>query len=211
VSRTLDGMVVLDGLLDAEAGGVVLSALMPLSKPLSPDDHRSPAQRRADALVEVCQHTLTHGDIPTVGGHRPTVNITLSLQSLRKEPGTPGGELDWAGDITAEAARRLSCDANIRRIILGPHSQPLNVGRTKRVVTPAQRTALAARDRGCTWPGCSRPPWWTDAHHTVSWADGGNTDLDNLRLLCRTHHKQTHEQPGLRQQTHNGQYQGPGP
>ncbi|MGH3804626.1 MAG: DUF222 domain-containing protein, partial [Pseudonocardiaceae bacterium] len=168
VSRTLDGMVVLDGLLDPEAGGVVLSALMPLSRPLGPDDTRTPAQRRADALVEIADHTLRTGELPVVGGHRPAINVTLSLESLRKEPGTPSGELDWGGDVTAEIARRLSCDAAVRRIVLGPDSRPLDVGRTKRVVTPAQRAALAARDRGCTWPGCTRPHWWTDAHHIVS-------------------------------------------
>jgi len=193
VSRTLDGMVALDGLLDPEAGGIVLSALMPLSRPLCPDDTRTPAQRRADALVEMADHTLATGDLPTVASYRPTINVTISLESLRKEPGTPGGELDWAGDITAETARRIGCDATVRRIILGPDSQPLDVGRTKRLVTTAQRTALAVRDRGCTWSGCTRPPWHCDAHHVTAWIDGGDTNLDNLRLLCRTHHRRTHE------------------
>jgi hypothetical protein len=199
VSRTLDGMVILDGLLDAETGGVVLSALMPLSKPLNPDDTRTPAQRRADALVEIAEHTLRTGETPTVGGRRPTINVSISLPSLRKEPGTSGGELDWGGDITAEAASRLSCDSTVRRIILGPHSQPLDVGRAKRLVTPAQRTALAARDGGCAWLShnntrCTRPSWWCDAHHIIPWAAGGATDLDNLRLLCRAHHRRAHDE-----------------
>lgn len=193
VSRTLDGMVALDGLLDAEAGGVLLSALMPISRPLSPDDSRTAAQRRADALVEIANQTLAHGELPTVAGHRPAINVSIGIESLQKLPGTPGAELDWAGQITAEAARRLGCDATIRRVVLGPDSQPLNVGRAKRLVTPAQRIALATRDKGCTWSGCDRPPWWCDAHHKISWADGGPTDLDNLRLLCRTHHRRTHD------------------
>ncbi len=193
ISRTLDGMVALDGLLDPEAGGTVLSALMPLSRPLSPDDSRGPAQRRADALVEIANQTLTCGKIPTVSGHRPAINVTIGLESLRKEPRTPGGELDWAGDVTAETARRLGCDATVRRIVLGPAGRPLDVGRAKRLVSLAQRAALAVRDAGCTWPGCSRPPWWCDAHHIISWADGGATDLGNLKLLCRTHHRQTHD------------------
>ncbi len=218
ISRTLDGMVVLDGLLDAEAGGIVLSALMPLSKPLSPDDTRTPAQRRADALVEISEHTLRTGEIPTMGGHRPAITVTLSLESLQKLPGTPGGELDWAGPVTAETARRLSCDANIRRIILGPDSQPLDVGRAKRLVTPAQRAALTARDGGCSWLSpnnarCTRPPWWCDAHHIVSWVDGGPTDLDNLMLLCRTHHRLTHRPapPAHRLNKSPDAERGPGP
>ncbi len=201
VSRTLDGMVALDGLLDAEAGGIVLSALLPLSRPLGPDDNRAPAQRRADALVEIAEQTLRNGELPTVGGHRPAINVTISVESLQKRPGSRGAELDWAGDITAETARRLGCDATIRRIVLGPDSQPLDVGRARRLVTPAQRAALAVRDGGCTWfshynTRCTRPSWWCDAHHILPWADGGTTDLDNLRLLCRTHHRRTHENNG---------------
>ena len=194
VSQTLDGMVAIDGRLDAEAGGVLLSALMPLSAPLGPDDTRVPAQRRADALTEMAQQVLTTGHVPTVSSHRPSVNVTIGLPSLRKQPGTPGGELNWTGPVTAEMVQRIGCDANITRIVLGPKSEVLDVGRSKRLVTPAQRKALAIRDNGCTWPGCSRPHWWTDAHHVVPWHKGGATDLANLRLLCRTHHRRAHDQ-----------------
>jgi hypothetical protein len=150
VSQTLDGMVAIDGRLDAEAGAVLPSALMPLAAPLGSDDTRVPAQRRADALTEMAQQVLATGHLPTVSSHRPSINVTISLPSLRKEPGTPGAELDWAGPITAETAGRLACDSAVTRIILGPDSQPLDVGRTKRLVTPAQRKALAVRDNGCT-------------------------------------------------------------
>lgn len=193
VSSTLDGMVVVDGLLDAEAGGMLLTALTPLAKPLGPDDSRTPAQRRADALVEIAGQLLKTGHLPTVAGHRPNVNVTISLDSLRKLPGTSGGELDWAGPVTSETARRVACDSAVTRIVLGPRSEILDVGRTQRLVTPAQRKALTARDKGCTWTGCERPAWWTDAHHVVPWVNGGNTDLANLILLCRTHHRWTHE------------------
>jgi hypothetical protein len=75
----------------------------------------------------------------------------------------------------------------------GAPSQPLDVGRTSRVVTPAQRHALAVRDGGCVFPGCSRPLVWCEAHHLWHWLDGGPTDLDNLVLLCRAHHRAVHE------------------
>ncbi len=120
---------------------------MPLSKPLGSDDVRSPSQRRADALVEIAEQTLTRGELPTVAGHRPAVNVTISLPSLQKLPGTPGGELDWAGDVTAETARRIGCDATVRRILLGPDRQPLDVGRAKRLVTPATRRISDTRRR----------------------------------------------------------------
>ena len=91
-----------------------------------------------------------------------------------------------------EAARRIGCDATITRVVLDPHSQPLDVGRRTRLIPPALRTALAVRDRGCTFPGCDRPPPWTDAHHVRHWTNGGDTALHNLILLCRQHHRTIH-------------------
>ena len=64
-----------------------------------------------------------------------------------------------------------------------------------RLATPAQQTALAARDRGCTWPGCMTPPALCEAHHVIWWSRGGPTTLDNLALLCHRHHTQVHAQP----------------
>jgi hypothetical protein len=78
-------------------------------------------------------------------------------------------------------------------VITDGASQPLDVGRRTRTIPPAIRTALVVRDRGCAFPGCDRPPSWTDAHHREHWADGGPTSLDNLVLLCRTHHRAVHE------------------
>ena len=92
-----------------------------------------------------------------------------------------------------ETARRLACDANVVRVVTGGASEPLDVGRASRTVSPAQRRALTIRDRGCVFPGCDRPPGWCDGHHIVHWADGGPTDLANLALLCHHHHKAMHE------------------
>jgi Domain of unknown function (DUF222)/HNH endonuclease len=75
----------------------------------------------------------------------------------------------------------------------GAPSQPLDVGRASRVVTPAQRSALAARDGGCVFPDCARPLAWCEGHHLWHWADGGPTDLENLALVCRAHHRAVHE------------------
>ncbi len=95
--------------------------------------------------------------------------------------------------MPAGAARRIACDAAILPMVLGGASQVLDVGRAQRLFTPAQRRALTERDRGCAWPGCDRPPGWTQAHHVVSWLDGGPTDLDNGVLLCLFHHQQAHQ------------------
>jgi hypothetical protein len=75
----------------------------------------------------------------------------------------------------------------------GGSTQPLEVGRASRVVTPAQRAALVVRDDGCALAGCDRPPAWCEAHHLVHWLHGGPTDLANLALVCRAHHRAVHE------------------
>ncbi len=66
------------------------------------------------------------------------------------------------------------------------------MGRTHRLFTPKQHTALTERDRHCTWPGCTAPATWTDAHHLTPWHAGGRTDLTNAALLCGRHHRHVH-------------------
>jgi hypothetical protein len=87
----------------------------------------------------------------------------------------------------------LACDAEIARVVLGPAGEVLDLGRTSRLPSPAQRRALAVRDGGCVFPGCDRPPGWCQAHHRRHWVDGGRTDLGNLLLLCAFHHRLIHE------------------
>ena len=94
--------------------------------------------------------------------------------------------------ISAGWARVLACDATIIPLVLGADSEPLDIGRATRLIPPPLRRALVARDKGCAFPGCRRPPRWTDAHHIRHWADGGPTALTNLVLLCRRHHDAIH-------------------
>jgi hypothetical protein len=194
VSPTLDGMVRVDGDLDAETGQALISSLRAVMdaevRASSGPDRRTPAQRRADALGEICRAWLDRSDRPAVAGERPHVVVTVDLDALRGLPGA--AELRDAGTLTPEAARRLACDARVSRVITGPGSQPLEIGRSSRVVPPSLRRALDVRDRGCRFPGCGRPPGWCDAHHVVHWADGGETGLGNLVLLCRPHHRMIH-------------------
>jgi len=187
------GMVRLDGDLDPEGGAVVLAALGSLSgRTREPDDARTPEQRRADALVEICRRHLDSGNSPIQGGERPHLHVTVDLAALQGE-----GLVDLdAGPITAEAVRRLGCDASVSRIVFGPDDEPLAVGRATRTVPAAMRRALDRRDRCCTHPGCDVPAPWCDAHHIVHWAKGGETRLENLRLLCRRHHGWEHDQAG---------------
>jgi hypothetical protein len=193
VSPTLGGMVRIDGDLDPETGQVVLAALRAEvdAQVRGPEDHRTPAQRRADALAEICRAYLDRADRPAVGGERPHVLVTVDLAALlRSAPGRC--ELPDTGPISPEQARRLACDAGVSRVITDGPSQVLDLGRRTAVVPPALRRALVVRDGGCAFPGCGRPPGWCDAHHVVHWADGGPTALANLVLLCRPHHRLVH-------------------
>ncbi|HEX6151359.1 HNH endonuclease signature motif containing protein [Nocardioides sp.] len=91
--------------------------------------------------------------------------------------------------------RRMACDADLIRVLLDAEGCPLDVGRTRRLVTPAIWTALVARDRHCAFPGCTRPPVMGHAHHIRHWIDGGPTALENLVLLCGHHHRTIHHTP----------------
>jgi hypothetical protein len=194
LSQTLDGVFYLNGRLDAEGGATLQTALNAVGGPPAPGDHRAPKQRRADALVELARRQLDQGDLPEVGGQRPHLALIVEAATLAKRPGSPAAELEWAQPIPAETARRLACDASITPILRGTESNQPLAGSTTRVPAGAQRKALVVRDRGCRFQGCDRPPDWTDAHHIQHWADGGKTEMDNLVLLCRRHHRMVHEE-----------------
>jgi hypothetical protein len=185
-------MVRLDGDLDPESGGVVITALGSLAEPqaLDPEDRRTPAQRRADALVEICRRHLDTADRPRVGGDRPHLTATVDLAALQGS-GEPLVDLD-TGPTALETVRRLACDATLTAILTDPGGRPLRAGRRTRVVSPSLCRFLHQRDRGCTHPGCQVPARWFDAHHVTHWAHGGSTETANLQLLCRRHHRLAH-------------------
>lgn len=190
VSRPIDGMVRVFGTLGIEDAAVVSAALDPLCTPTAGDD-RLPAQRRADALVDVCRLALRTGDLPGNGGEPPQLSVTVAFDPLAGRLGSAA--VDNGDRISAATARRLGCDARILPVVLGGDSQVLDVGRTRRVATGALRRALVARDRGCAFPDCDRPPRWCDGHHLIPWSEGGPSNLDNMVLLCRHHHRILHD------------------
>lgn len=184
LSQTFDGVFVLDGQLDAEAGAMLRAAINALNKPL-PDETRTAAQRRADALTELAVRQLRSGRLPSTHGRRPHLVVTAHA-------GEPG-EIPGAGPVSKELVQRLACDASITAVTVDPSGSPIGVDDTSRVIPPSVRTALAVRDRGCRFPRCDRPLEWTDAHHIRPRAEGGPRLLDNLVLLCRVHHRLVHE------------------
>jgi hypothetical protein len=199
VSPTLEGMVRVDGDLDPETGQVLITALRTVldAEERRPEtDRRTFAQRRVDALGEICRRWLDSTDRPQVSGERPHVTITVDLEALEGRSGFRC-ELGDAGAITAETARRWACDASIARVITIGRSEPIEVGRRTPVVPASLRRAVVVRDGGCRFPGCDRPDGWCDAHHVQHWADGGPTSLSNLVLLCRPHHRLIHQRFGM--------------
>lgn len=201
ISQTWEGMWHLSGELDPETGSLVDTAIRSIadrenitaSRDGSTDD-RYPWQRRADALGDLCAFWLKNSDTTgTSGGSKPTLTLTTSLETLlglkQELPRIDGLIFD------PNEMRRIICDSGVIRIILDADGEPLNVGRRSRTVTPAIRRALDQRDKGCVWKGCNAPASWCDAHHLIHWADGGETSLTNMVLLCRRHHRAVHEQP----------------
>jgi hypothetical protein len=124
----------------------------------------------------------------------------------RAEPGVPAAlrrgwvattapaHIEGAGLVDPTTLRLFACNPVIRAVLLTPDGGILDLGRTQRLATARQRTALLARDGGCVVPGCTVPGEGCEAHHVVPWDEGGPTDVDNLALLCDRHHSETHQQ-----------------
>ncbi|WP_050348495.1 HNH endonuclease signature motif containing protein [Arsenicicoccus sp. oral taxon 190] len=187
-----DGMWRCEATLTPTDKAVVDAAITALAAPQPADDGttdtRSPAARRADALVTLCG--IASGQ-DTTGPMGATTRVTLTLP-VEALTGEAAAHDELGTPLLPAAARELSCGATLTTVVLGVHGEPLQVGREHRTATAAQRRALAVRDRGCTFPGCDAPPSWTQAHHITHWIDGGATDLDNLALLCHRHHRSVH-------------------
>ena len=173
---------------------------------------RLPYPRRLGEAFAQFLEAVDPTRLPVHGGDATTVIVTIPLASLKAQLGAadllgaglvPGDDL--TGDrITAAQARRLACTAKILPAVLGGDSLPIDLGRAKRLFTPAQRKALLIRDQTCRAEGCDTPGTWCDAHHTDPWHTGGPTDLANAILLCsappppRPRHRLPHRPPPQR-------------
>ena len=201
-----NGMLRVSGQLDPEAGAVLTAALDPLTAPhpakpqpagptKNPDigwadpqtgrDLRPADRRRAEALIEICRRAAAAGR-SAPKGTKATLIVLINNEHLTGRVQGYGRALDGTV-VSPETVRKMGCDASIIPVVLGSKGQPLDVGRLKRLVTQSMQAALWIRDKGCTFPGCGRPPQWCDAHHVIHWVDGGPTCLLNLALLCAHH------------------------
>jgi hypothetical protein len=187
-----DGTHRLSGRLDAEGATVLRTVFDAFSRPCPADplQPRSAEVKRVDALVEVCRQALAAGNLPRNGGDPVQVVVTMPVRTLQEQVGH--ATLDDGTRLSPAAARRLACDAGVIPAVLGGASQPLDVGRQRRLVTGPLRRAVLLRDRGCAFPACDRPPSWTSTHHIVHWVDGGTTCLANSVALCHFHHQTIH-------------------
>ena len=189
-------MVASDALLDPEGGEVYLTAIgAEMTRDRRVHETRTPAQRRADALVNICRRSLDEG---TVGGKRnarPHITVVVDLETLGDEALLTAARAEAAhtGHVSASTLARLTCDCNVSRVVTAGRSEILDAGRSTRTIPPAIWRALVARDRHCTAPGCARPPGRCEAHHIWHWDKGGPTSLENLKLLCWYHHHEEHK------------------
>jgi hypothetical protein len=215
------GMFNVTGLLDPEGGATVATALAAFSAPhparkvvngdgevVEVRDPRGKGQRQADALVDICRIALAHthaadGGSQLVGRSPVHVTVTATTEQVAAahahtsgQPAptaAPGlGECQHYGQVSTATLARLVCDATLQRVLLAPSGAVLDLGRTVRLATPAQRKAVAARDGTCAIPACTVPVALCDLHHLRSWAHGGDTDITNLVGLCPRHHTAVH-------------------
>ncbi len=150
------------------------------------------ATRRADALLWVAEAYLSGSDGLRGGGDRYLVHVHTNMETLKTDGPGAQAEIEGAGNVSAETSRRLACDAGVVHWLDNKTGETLDIGRKSRGIPPAMRRALQRRDDGCRFPGCTATRF-VDAHHIQHWADGGDTKLENLVLLCRHHHRLVHE------------------
>jgi hypothetical protein len=190
LSRTLDGRGELSGGLDPEGLAVTEAALRLAETPdVDGEPPRSPAQRRADAFVDIMRFFLDHQTAQTGGRHRPHLNVYVRYEDLIE--GKPGEFADGTR-VDGATIQRLACDAGYHRVVTQGRSSILDYGITRRNIPVNLFNALVARDRGCRFPGCDRPPNWCEAHHIQHWENRGPTSIDNLVLACSRHHHLLH-------------------
>ncbi|MEY9888636.1 hypothetical protein ABIA35_001884 [Catenulispora sp. MAP12-49] len=204
MTPVLDGYVP-GGFLSTTGGDALLTALDALGDPRAggadevADGAEDLARVRADALVRLAEDRLRSGDLPQRHNGPTTMTIVMRADTAQALPGAPGARTGRGRAVPAAEAHMLRCEAALRAVLVDGEGEVLWQGRKRRLATRAQYEAMAVRDGGCTAPGCGRPPRECDAHHDIPWAAGGHTDLDQMRLLCRRHHRELHDELWQRQ------------
>jgi hypothetical protein len=158
------------------------------------DDPRTTEQLASDGFAELLKQSSTVDSTVLLGSGTPGVRVLVAATAL--ETGTGHGTLEGTHEaVSIRTVERLACADGVQPVTLDPTTgHVLDLGRTRRLFSTAQKAALAVRDGGCLWIGCDRPPSWTEAHHIVPWARHGRTDVADGVLLCRHHHLRLHNE-----------------
>ena len=190
-----DGMVDVKGLLMPVDVAHIRAALEHIAGASYADETgRGHHTRIADALVELCQ-AYNSGTV-TGGRERPKVMMIVPFETVVERGAARGTIIGVEATVSGEAVRQMCCDAELNRVVTRGRSAVLDYGTTTRFASDSQYYAMAARDGGCRWPGCDRPPGWCEAHHFKEVVkDDGPTDIDQMGLFCSAHHHYLH-QPG---------------
>ncbi len=194
MSRLLGGAFSGTFVLDAVGGEKVATAIEAIAAASRcAGDARTAAQARGDALVQLCDLALASGELPILRAVKPHVGVLIGIEDLvAPDAGPDVGTTGMSAAISAGRARWIACDGNVSRIVIGPDSVPMDVGRSQRVAPPHLRRAVELRDKTCVFAGCEAPAWWCEVHHLLHWGDGGETSLENSALLCERHHGKVH-------------------
>lgn len=217
IAKTMDGYH-LQGWLSELSGKTVVEAINAAVGVTPEGDTRTLYERNAQGLTDIANAILSSGPLLPNATVRPHLSVTVEYDTLKNllsetrqahicAGGCCGeiirdGETDFRLErlpslddgtiLTGCQLAFLACDSSLTRIVFGPKSEVLDVGRAKRTVTPQQRKAVEARDRVCQFPGCGVYSHKSEVHHVIHWASGGETSVENSILLCRFHHQHVH-------------------
>ncbi|NUR58944.1 MAG: DUF222 domain-containing protein [Catenulispora sp.] len=203
MTPVLDGYLP-GGFLSTTGGEALLTVLDSMAERAEGEDEQSLpwdsiSKARADALVRLAEDRIRSGDLPQRHNGPTAMTIVMRADTAQALPGAPAPRTGYGRSIPAAEAHMMRCEAALRAVLVDGRGEILWQGRKRRVASRAQYEALAIRDGGCTVSGCDRPPHECDAHHEMPWADGGRTDVDQMRLLCRRHHRELHDELWQRQ------------
>jgi ribosomal 50S subunit-associated protein YjgA (DUF615 family) len=181
--------------LDTLTGAMLKKALLAFAAPKhrasqGPLGERRPTPERLGHAFTELIHRYPTKKLPRAGGLNATVVVTMTLKTLMG--GLKAARLDTGDHLSPGAARRLACEAGIIPAVLGGDSRVLDLGRTRRFHSPAQRIAKTIETGGCEIESCDWPPGMTHLHHPVRWADGGGTNRDAI-MICPHHHARAHD------------------
>jgi len=204
-----DGMSQLNWTLDPESAAIVGELFDRATSPrrggprfVNPDDvatseavlgdDRTTEQLASDVFIELLRQGAHADSSQLLGTGAPVLRVLIAGKAADARDGH--GHIEGqSSPISIETVERIACGATVEPIEFDDTGGVINLGREQRLYSRRQRIALAARDGGCMWGDCERPPSWCEAHHTKFWArDGGSTDLDDGILLCRYHHLLAH-------------------